>query len=288
LPRWAYTALLVVLILASAVYLIYVKQSRTPAPEEQAGEQPLLKLEEVSSVIITIVYDNNPFNPQLQTAWGFSCFVDVDGEKLLFDTGGNPQILLENMRKLNITPDEISIIVLSHIHGDHTGGLLGLLEAMKNPSKVEVYLPASFPKSLKEEIKNRGPKIIEVKEPTKIRKAIATTGEMGRTIKEQALIINTQKGIIIITGCAHPGVAEMAEKAKNLTGRPILLVLGGYHLAGESPQKIQQIAQKLKQLGAQKVAPCHCTGETAKTILKNQYRQNYIEVGVGKTIKITA
>ena len=79
----------------------------------------------------------------------------------------------------------------------------------------------------------------------------------------------------------------MAEKAKNLTGRPILLVLGGYHLAGESPQKIQQIAQKLEQLGAQKVAPCHCTGETAKTILKEQYKQNYIEVGVGKTIKIT-
>lgn len=79
-------------------------------------------------VALTIVYDNNPYDERLETAWGFGCYVNVDGVRILFDTGGDPSILLENMAKLNIDVREIEIIVLSHIHGDHVGGLFGVLE----------------------------------------------------------------------------------------------------------------------------------------------------------------
>ena len=80
---------------------------------------------------ITIVYDNNSFDPRLKTAWGFSALVEYHEQILLFDTGGGGQILLENLQALEIDPTHIQSIVLSHAHGDHTGGL-SALEAPTN------------------------------------------------------------------------------------------------------------------------------------------------------------
>ena len=76
---------------------------------------------------LTIVYDNNAFDPRLKTAWGFSALVEYDGHTLLFDTGGDAPTLLENMDILEIDPAQIEKVVISHDHGDHTGGLEGLL-----------------------------------------------------------------------------------------------------------------------------------------------------------------
>ncbi|HHE48055.1 MAG TPA: MBL fold metallo-hydrolase, partial [Candidatus Acetothermia bacterium] len=93
--------------------------------------------------ILTILYDNYPFCPGLRTAWGFSCLVELGEQTILFDTGGSADILLSNMRALGIDPGRIQKVVLSHIHGDHVGGLFGLLE---ENNAVTVYLPACFPK----------------------------------------------------------------------------------------------------------------------------------------------
>ena len=92
---------------------------------------------------VTVVYDNNPYKEGLETAWGFSCLITGSEKTILFDTGGDGSSLLGNMEKLAIEPDSIDTVVLSHIHGDHTGGLHSFLE--KN-HEITVYLPKSFPK----------------------------------------------------------------------------------------------------------------------------------------------
>ena len=120
---------------------------------EKAQEVPL------KSATIIVTYDNNPYDDRLKIAWGFSCVVRCGGKSILFDTGGDSPTLLYNMEQLQIDPKEIDMVVLSHIHGDHVGGLSGFL---KRNSNVTVYLPKSFPQSFKTEVESYGAKFEEV------------------------------------------------------------------------------------------------------------------------------
>ncbi len=229
-------------------------------------------------VALTIVYDNNPYDERLKPAWGFGCYITVDNVRILFDTGGDPSILLENMAKLNIDVKEIEVIVLSHIHGDHVGGLFGVLESN---SQVKVYLPASFPDDFKSKVIKCGCEVIEVQDGVKICNGVATTGELDTAIKEQSLIISTAKGVVILTGCAHPGIVNIVKKAKELTNTGVYLVLGGFHLSGASEKEILTIIKQFRELGVVKVAPCHCSGDRARALFKEEFGEDYIEVGVG-------
>ena len=241
------------------------------------------ELTKMRNVSITTIYDNYQYNPGLKTGWGFSCLVKTENITLLFDTGGDSETLLSNMEKLKILPSEVDIIVLSHIHGDHTGGLKGFLE--KN-SKVKVYLPKSFPSSFKTDVESEGATAIDVHEPIEIEKGTYTTGELGVLIKEQSLIINTEKGIIVITGCAHPGIVNIVRKAKEITNENIYLVLGGFHLGGVSDSNLKSIIADFRKLGVEKVAPCHCSGDRCRELFKEEYKDNFISNGVGKIIEI--
>jgi len=100
----------------------------------------------------TMIYDNNEYDPALRTAWGFACWVEVGEATVLFDTGGDGATLLGNLAELKLDPQEIDAVVLSHIHGDHTGGLVGLLETGARPT---VYAPAAFPASFKADVSAR-------------------------------------------------------------------------------------------------------------------------------------
>lgn len=111
-----------------------------------------------SPFTITIVYDNHPFDERLKTAWGFAALVEYQDHTLLFDTGGVGLTLMENMRVLGIDPGKIETVVLSHAHGDHTGGLNALLEYGAQPV---VYIPPSFPVSFKKQVSKRT-EVIEV------------------------------------------------------------------------------------------------------------------------------
>ena len=125
---------------------------------------------------MTIVYDNNRFDPRLKTAWGFSCVVRGLEKTILFDTGGDGHTLLGNMRQLGVEPAEVDIVVLSHIHGDHTGGLERFLE--KNP-RVVVYLPDSFPGSFKKAVISLGARVEGVLKPEDYRRVAETLKEYG-------------------------------------------------------------------------------------------------------------
>ena len=237
----------------------------------------------IKNLNITVSYDNNPYKERLTTAWGFSCVIRGTEKTILFDSGGDGSILVTNLEKLGINPKEIDLVVLSHIHGDHVGGLPSFLE--KNP-EVVVYLPKSFPKGFKDKLKEYGAKIVEVQEPLKICEKVYSTGELGTWIKEESLIIHTEKGLIVITGCAHPGIVKIVNKAKDLFKNTVLLVMGGFHLGGESKGEIENIIFSFRKLGVNYIGPCHCSGDVARQLFKKEYGDNFTNVGVGKVINM--
>jgi len=104
---------------------------------------------------------------------------------------------------------------------------------------------------------------VELDRLLQIASGIHTTGEMGRGILEQSLVIVAEQGLVVITGCAHPGVVDIIAKAKEITGREVCLVVGGFHLAGMDEAAIQEIVRDFRELGVRRVAPCHCSGDLA-------------------------
>ena len=248
---------------------------------EQASPEQTTALP--APITIAVTYDNNPYDDRLRTAWGFSCLLRLPEKTILFDTGGDSSILLDNMDQLQIDPKEIDIVVLSHIHGDHVGGLGGILN---QNSDVTVYLPASFPQSLKEDVKLYGAEVKEIHEPRELFDGVYTTGELNGGIKEQSLIVKTDEGLVIITGCAHPGVVNVVQKAREIAGDKVYLLLGGFHLGGTSASKIESIIDSFEQLGVERVAPCHCSGDSARRLLREHYGEGYIECGVGRRVTL--
>jgi len=235
---------------------------------------------------MTILYDNNPFDPRLKTAWGFSFLIQGLEKTLLFDTGGDPYTLLENMRHLGLDASQVDVMVLSHIHGDHTGGLGGLLE---KKARVAVYVPGSFPENFKKAVRSFGARVEEVFEPREILSGAYTTGELGDGIREQALALKTAEGLVVVTGCAHPGIVNMVRKAREVTGEDrVHLVAGGFHLGGEHPSRIEAIAEELRLLSVRQVAPCHCSGDVARRVFRKKFGPDYLESGVGKKMVLPA
>jgi 7,8-dihydropterin-6-yl-methyl-4-(beta-D-ribofuranosyl)aminobenzene 5'-phosphate synthase len=189
---------------------------------------------------------------------------------------------LRNMSVLEIDPTRIESVILSHIHGDHVGGLNTLLAQGIKPS---VYLIPSFPASFKQNT-SRMVEVIETEPGQVVVDEVYTTGEMGRSPPEQALVIKTERGLIVITGCAHPGVVQMVEQAQDLFGGKIHLVMGGFHLSGKSIQELERIVDDFRRLEVEKVAPCHCTGDQAIRMFAEAYGDDFIAAGVGKVILI--
>lgn len=247
----------------------------------EAEEQRTAKEESMNYPIITIIFDNNPYKKGLQSGWGFSCLIEGMEKTVLFDTGADGGMLLNNMQIQQINPEIIETLVLSHAHSDHIGGVHDLLQ--KN-NRLTVYIPASFPESFKDKIKRYGTPTIEVKKPKEIFNGVYSTGEMDALMKEQSLIIRTPKGMVIITGCAHPGIVNIVKRAKKILDDDVLLVMGGFHLRSKNKEEIKTIISEMQKLGVRYVGPCHCSGDQARDLFQEAYREHYIPVGVGKRI----
>jgi 7,8-dihydropterin-6-yl-methyl-4-(beta-D-ribofuranosyl)aminobenzene 5'-phosphate synthase len=229
-------------------------------------------------VTLTIVYDNLPLDTRLKTAWGFACLVETGKTTILFDTGGDGPTLMSNMAALGFDPRRIDTVVLSHNHDDHTGGLDALLKVNDH---LDVYVPRSFAENLKTRVGGHG-HVVQVHEPMTITDHVRTTGELGTAIVEQSLIVETDKGLVVLTGCAHPGIVEIVRRAKAYG--EVYLVMGGFHLGDKSAREIETIIADLKRLGVRQVAPCHCTGDEAIQLFRAAFGADSILVGAGAIV----
>jgi 7,8-dihydropterin-6-yl-methyl-4-(beta-D-ribofuranosyl)aminobenzene 5'-phosphate synthase len=211
----------------------------------------------------------------------------IDGD-ILFDTGNKPKPLLENMRQAGVNISNIKIIVISHDHWDHTGGLWALLK--ENP-KLKVYGCADFSRTFKNKVKASRAQLIECESFTEIKKDIYTTGSiagkyMAKYLPEQSLVLKTCKGLTVLTGCAHPGIVNIIERVRGKIKGNIYLAIGGFHLKTSVKKTIVKIIEKFKELKIEKTAPSHCSGERALEMFKEEYGKNFIEIKIGETIKI--
>lgn len=210
---------------------------------------------------LQVLYNNNAQNG-FKEGWGFSCFIKMSKENILFDTGWDGNILIHNMKTAGINPEIIDKIVISHSDWDHIGGLNHILKYEKKP---EVYVPESISINLKNEIK-RYTEIIEISKSIEICENVWTTGELGEKIKEQSLVIKTEKRNVILTGCAHPGLESIIEKSKKFG--EIYAVIGGFH---------DSDIDVLNEIPL--VIPCHCTEKIEE--IKQKMPKSYKNCEVG-------
>ncbi len=210
---------------------------------------------------MTLVYDNTGSKKGLIPDYGFSCYLEIeDTPRILFDTGAKGDTLLYNMRQLDIDPAAIDMIVVSHAHWDHTGGLNKLLQVNQTAT---LYLPSSFQPLLPDR------NVIEVTTPVEIASNVFSTGELMQV--EQSLAIRTDTGLVVISGCAHPGVGPILEAASSY-GK-VSALIGGLHGFREY--------DLLKDLDL--ICACHCTAN--KSQIEAVHPDKWLDSGVGTVIE---
>ncbi len=215
---------------------------------------------------LTVVYDNMA-GDGLISGWGFSCYIESDQHRILFDTGWDGCALLENLGSLDIDVRTIDTLVLSHQHWDHIGGLSHVLNACPG---MDVYAPTSFSTNLKKEIAKVA-KLHEVRQAQSILPGVYTTGELGSDIKEQSLVLEGNRGLYVVTGCAHPGLVEIMEAASQLGN--VIGIIGGLHASEE-----YDLLAGLEYIGAG-----HCT--VHQQAIAELYPDSYEAIRVGSHFK---
>lgn len=266
----------------SMVRIIAAAALLTAWPAGGAGGMEGENMLPLDKLSIRIIYDNIDPEEGFEAQWGFSCVVVGGGKTILFDTGGKGDVFMNNLAEAGISTSDIDIVVISHEHWDHIGGLGAFLE--KNP-EVEVYIPASFSKEFKEGVKGKCSGLIEVEDPVEIIPGVYSTGDMAGPVREQALALVTDGGVVVITGCAHPGVDRIMEKAIDVTGEKVLFVMGGFHLRGAEKTRLDEIISVFEKNGVKYCGASHCTGDESIEYFKEHYGDRYVRLGAGRVIR---
>ena len=265
---------------------------------------------------LTILGDNTEARSGVKAVWGFACLVEAHGHTVLFDTGADPAVLKDNLAAMKVDPAKIEAVVISHRHDDHTRGAPGL----GNLPGVPVFIPQSFDEEAKEitkltsagleqdvarkvadhqaketaKLRSVGSKLVAVSETTPLFDGITVSKplpfNLGKEFTyefwEQCLTVDTPEGLVVIVGCSHPGILPMLEQVKRQTGRPLHLVIGGFHLLDQPEAEVRQIATAMQTMGVAYVSATHCTGKTAKAVFRDVFGDRYIRVGAGAVIDL--
>ena len=210
----------------------------------------------------TIIFDNTSKRPDLMADWGFACVVETGDQTILFDTGADGKILMDNMRTLNIDPKSIQTVFISHNHFDHVGGLSAFLNAN---DQVTVYVPQSLRGVRKAK------QVVHIDEqPRELYKGIYTTGELEGI--EQSMVVETSKGLVVFVGCSHPDMKTIlgaASRYGKLYG-----IIGGLH--GFDQYDLFEDLQL--------ICPTHCTQH--KQEIRERFGNRVIEGGAGTVIEV--
>ena len=255
--------------------------------------------------------------------WGLSILVEAESAKVLLDTGMSISAV-HNADLMGIDLSTIDVIVLSHAHGDHTGGLQEVLRRVRKEVQVIAHPDIWVPKYVmfgemkryvgipftRENLESFGVSFNLTRKPFKISAEIMTTGEIEMTTDYEtiddrlcvkkgdkmvpdpladdlALIVRTSEGLVLITGCAHRGIVNTVRHVQKLTkGEYIHTILGGTHLMVASQERVQKTASEMKELGLQRLGVSHCTGFQASAALAREFGEVFFLNNAGTQITI--
>jgi 7,8-dihydropterin-6-yl-methyl-4-(beta-D-ribofuranosyl)aminobenzene 5'-phosphate synthase len=216
--------------------------------------------------------------------WGLSFLIDDD---VLFDAFSDEAVLGRNFRRFGIDPGTIRHIVVSHDHWDHTGGLAWILS---NVQDATVYVCRGSSEGLKKRISSFPVTLVEIHDSVRIRDNILSTGEIetrykGNPLFEQSLLVEENNVPGLVTGCSHPGIVEIVERAQSIARRGIALVAGGFHLHDKSDEEIARAVDILSSSQTiECIAPMHCTGRRPVRLIRRRMRDAFVRMKPGDAI----
>jgi 7,8-dihydropterin-6-yl-methyl-4-(beta-D-ribofuranosyl)aminobenzene 5'-phosphate synthase len=269
---------------------------------------------------ITVLYDAFGKDAAMTKDWGYAALVEINGKRILFDTGDDPAILAKNVKAKGVDLTKLDFVVLSHRHSDHVGGLTYLLGV--NP-KVKIYapkegfgifgsdLPSKFYRKdevLSAEMRYYGgtpPEIMKfgtvfpganiqlIDKTTELVPGITLIALVSdapgtKELKELSLAINTADGIVLLVACSHPGIENIVAEAAKINPH-IHFIAGGFHLVVAQDPAIEKVAAALHDTyKVDYIAPGHCTGEPTFAALQRTFGDHYLYAGLGTTLDLGA
>ena len=253
---------------------------------------------------------------------GFSVFIETDRGNYLFDTGRG-KALLHNAVEYRKDLGSLSKIILSHGHGDHTGGLPDVLrfheqiDVLGHPDILlhrfkrkkdgkEEYSGIPYTRGF---LERKGVRFAFNEDFLEVGKGIHLTGTVprvtdyeeadlgdryavreGRIVPDfisddQSLIIHTQKGMLLLLGCAHSGIINIIDYSIRMTGvDTIFAILGGTHLDFSGEAQLEKTIRALKAYSIKHLIPGHCTGISVAASLSHEFKKSFQFSHVGKTL----
>lgn len=244
-------------------------------------------MKEWNSVKVTTLVDNDVWKRGLTSSWGLSLYVEINREEerhtILMDTSGSFDTLSKNASKLEVNLSDVEAIFISHWHGDHCGSLSHVLPLLRQPTPV--YVPSENSLGIRK-IRKAGGTPIVCSDPAELMEGVMSTGEIGGWTSEHSFVVNMKnKGLVVLTGCAHPGIVSTVKCAQQVSGiSKVYAVIGGFHIS--SLREGINVAKFLHEIGVKLVSPCHCTGVNAKIAIANVMVERYVTNGSGQVFLI--
>jgi len=277
----------------------------------------------IADLRITVLAENTVRGADLLAEHGLALWIEADGHRILFDTGQG-QVLRHNAMHLDIPLDRAEMVVISHGHFDHTGGLQATLETNEQASvclhpaaleakyareKTPPHRGIGIPRVHRQALRGIAQRLLWTHDPTTLFDGVHLTGEIPRRndfedtggpfytdesctepdplVDDQALYVETPAGLVVVLGCAHAGVVNTLDYISELTGRDqMYAVLGGMHLGRATRERLEATVAALKRYGVQQVGPAHCTGMRAARHLWSELPDRCSECVVGSVITV--